>query len=57
MFMSQGMLIGFPLKDDLFRLIASRFGEKVDNAEPTLDNFQKIFDAMAPGTATLRDLV
>jgi 2-polyprenyl-6-methoxyphenol hydroxylase-like FAD-dependent oxidoreductase len=55
MFMGQGMMIGFPLKDGLYRLIASRLGGTADNEEPTLEDFQKIFQVLAPGTATLRD--
>jgi 2-polyprenyl-6-methoxyphenol hydroxylase-like FAD-dependent oxidoreductase len=55
MFMGQGMMIGFPLKDGLYRLIASRAGRVADNEEPTVEDFEKIFEAMAPGIATLRD--
>jgi 2-polyprenyl-6-methoxyphenol hydroxylase-like FAD-dependent oxidoreductase len=55
MFMGQGMMIGFPLKDGLYRLIASRPNVGADDAEPTLEDFQTIFNKLAPGTATLRD--
>ena len=48
-------MIGFPLKDGLYRLIASRPNIGVDDAEPTLEDFQTIFSKLAPGTATLRD--
>ena len=57
LFMGQGMMIGFPLKDGLYRLIVSRPSRRADNEEPTLEDFQKIFEVMAPGTATLRDPV
>ena len=59
MFMGQGgFLVGFPLKDGLVRLIASRAGGLVNNCkEPTLADFEKLFMQMAPGHAQLADPV
>lgn len=54
-FMGQGMLICFPLKDGLYRLIAIQPNIGNDDAEPTLEDFQTFFSKLAPGTATLRD--
>jgi hypothetical protein len=38
MSMGQGLVIGFPLKDGLYRLIASQPGGGADNEEPTLED-------------------
>lgn len=61
-FMGQGMMIMFPLKDGLFRLITIcpsivPTPKRHKNDEPTLEDFQKVFNVMAPGTAKLRDPV
>ncbi len=59
-FMGQGMLIGFPLKGGLFRLVFSSTGRKLtagEDAEPTLEDFRKAWSEMAPGEAVLRDPV
>jgi 2-polyprenyl-6-methoxyphenol hydroxylase-like FAD-dependent oxidoreductase len=55
MFMGQGVMIGFPLKDGIYRLIVSRPGRGAENEEVTLEDFQRTFDVLAPGTAILRD--
>jgi 2-polyprenyl-6-methoxyphenol hydroxylase-like FAD-dependent oxidoreductase len=57
MFMGQGMLLGFPLKDGLFRLIGSRPSGLSAGADPTLADFQDIFTQMAPGHGQLVDPV
>jgi 2-polyprenyl-6-methoxyphenol hydroxylase-like FAD-dependent oxidoreductase len=56
-FMGQGILAGFPLKDGVFRLVCSRPGGLANNEEPTLKDFQEIFERMAPGKAELVDPV
>jgi 2-polyprenyl-6-methoxyphenol hydroxylase-like FAD-dependent oxidoreductase len=53
MFMGQGLLLGLPLNEGLFRLIASRADGPTTMAEPTLADFQEIFAQMAPGNAQL----
>jgi 2-polyprenyl-6-methoxyphenol hydroxylase-like FAD-dependent oxidoreductase len=57
MFMGQGVLLGFPLNEGVFRLIGSRPGGLNTNAEPTLADFQEIFTQMAPGHGQLVDPV
>jgi 2-polyprenyl-6-methoxyphenol hydroxylase-like FAD-dependent oxidoreductase len=60
LFMGQGMLVGFPLKDGLFRLVVGTTGRKLttgEDAEPTLEDFKKVWSEMAPGEAVLRDPV
>src|SRR5436190_13547878 len=57
MFMGQTLLLGFPLRDGIFRLIGSRPGGLDKHAEPTLEDFQKIFAQLAPGNAQLVDPV
>jgi 2-polyprenyl-6-methoxyphenol hydroxylase-like FAD-dependent oxidoreductase len=57
MFMGQGMLLGFPLSDNLFRLIDSRPGGLTTNTDLTLADFEEIFTQMAPGHAQLVNLV
>ena len=55
MFMGQGVLLGFPLNEGLFRLIGSRPGGLTTNVEPTLADFQEIFAQIAPGRGQLVD--
>jgi hypothetical protein len=57
MFLGQGVLLGFPLKDGLFRLIASRPNGLSASADPTLADFHDIFTQVAPGHAQLVDPV
>lgn len=60
LFMGQGMMIGFPLKDGLFRLVVGTTGRKLtadERTEPTLEDFRKVWEVMAPGEAALRDPV
>ena len=60
MFLGQGMLVVFPLKDGLFRLVVSTTGRKLtagEDAEPTLEDFKRVWSEMAPGEAVLRDPV
>jgi 2-polyprenyl-6-methoxyphenol hydroxylase-like FAD-dependent oxidoreductase len=57
MFMGQGVLLGFPLNEGLFRLIGISPGSLTTNAEPTLTDFQEILAQMAPGHAELFDPV
>lgn len=60
MFFGQGMLVVFPLKDGLFRLVVSTTGRKLtgdEGAEPTLEDFRRVWSEMAPGEAVLRDPV
>jgi len=60
MFMGQGILVGFPLKDGIFRLIVSTTGRNLTagkDVEPALEDFKKVWSEMAPGEAVLRDPV
>jgi 2-polyprenyl-6-methoxyphenol hydroxylase-like FAD-dependent oxidoreductase len=60
MFFGQGMLVVFPLQDGLFRLVVSTTGRKLtagEDAEPTLEDFRRVWSEMAPGEAVLRDPV
>jgi len=57
LFMAQGMLIGFPMSGGLFRLVATRPSDLSNHDEPTLADFQDLFDRMAPGTGKLYDPV
>lgn len=56
MLMGQGILVIFPMKGSLVRLIAGRHGVFEDR-EPTLADFQDFFAKMAPGTGKLYDPV
>jgi len=61
MFFGQGVLVVFPLQDGLFRLVVSTTGRKLvatgEDAEPTLEDFRRVWGEMAPGEAVLRDPV
>jgi 2-polyprenyl-6-methoxyphenol hydroxylase-like FAD-dependent oxidoreductase len=57
MFMGQGILLGFPLNDGLFRLIGSRPDGLSTDTDPTLADFQEICTQMAPGHVQLVDPV
>jgi 2-polyprenyl-6-methoxyphenol hydroxylase-like FAD-dependent oxidoreductase len=56
MMMGQGILVMFPMKDGLVRLIAGR-PRAIEDKEPTLADFQDFFSKMAPGTGELYDPV
>ncbi|KAK8029213.1 FAD binding domain-containing protein [Apiospora marii] len=51
-----GLMTVFPLKDGLVRVVASRPDHHADDEdEPVLEDFQKWFDHMAPGSGELYD--
>lgn len=54
-FFGQGLLVGFPMKDGVWRLVSSRPGGLAEHEEPTLSDFNEIFSKMAPGGAELSD--
>ncbi|KAI2640344.1 FAD binding domain-containing protein [Hypomontagnella submonticulosa] len=52
--MGRGSLAVFPLKDGTVRVVASRMGPKVD-ADPTLEDFQAMFNQLHPDAGELYD--
>lgn len=51
--LGQGVLVIFPLKDNMVRIVASRVGKP--EREPDLKDFQQLLDTMKPGHGELYD--
>ncbi|KAK6860942.1 FAD binding domain-containing protein [Apiospora arundinis] len=50
-----GLMIVFPLKDGMVRVVVSRAGHRADEDKPVLADFQSWLDRMAPGSGELHD--
>lgn len=57
LYIGQGFMAVFPMKDGVFRLICSRPNQANVDTEPTIEDFEEVFRTLAPGTAELLDPV
>lgn len=57
LYIGQGFMAIFPMKDGIFRLICSRPNQANVDTEPTILDFEEVFRILAPGTAELLDPV
>ena len=57
LFIGQGFMAIFPMKDGIFRLICSRPNQANVDTEPTIKDFEEVFKNLAPGEAELLDPV
>jgi 2-polyprenyl-6-methoxyphenol hydroxylase-like FAD-dependent oxidoreductase len=57
LFMGQGFMAIFPMKDGVFRIICSRPNQVNVDTEPTIEDFEEVFRTLAPGKAELLDPV
>ncbi|RYP89591.1 hypothetical protein DL770_004312 [Monosporascus sp. CRB-9-2] len=53
--LGRGILAMLPLKDDMVRVVASRATVTQRQGDPLLEDFQKAFSQMVPGSGTLHD--
>jgi 2-polyprenyl-6-methoxyphenol hydroxylase-like FAD-dependent oxidoreductase len=54
-FLARSLLVTFPLKGDVIRLIASRPEARGDDTEPTLADFQALLDRLSPVPGRIHD--
>jgi 2-polyprenyl-6-methoxyphenol hydroxylase-like FAD-dependent oxidoreductase len=57
LFLAQGFMAMFPMRDGVFRIICSRPNYANVDTEPTIEDFQAVFNSMAPGKGQLLDPV
>jgi 2-polyprenyl-6-methoxyphenol hydroxylase-like FAD-dependent oxidoreductase len=55
LFIGQGFMAVFPLKDGVFRIIASRPNQANVDIEPTIEDFEEVFKVLGPGKTELFD--
>jgi 2-polyprenyl-6-methoxyphenol hydroxylase-like FAD-dependent oxidoreductase len=57
LFIGQGFMAIFPMRNGVFRLICSRPNQANVDTEPTIEDFEEVFRTLAPGKAELLDPV
>lgn len=57
LFMGQGFMAIFPMKDGVFRIICSRPDQANIDIEPTIEDFEEAFRRLTPGKAELHNPV